>query len=86
MSSSSTQQTAFNSEWQKLAAFQDMEFFPDENATNRDTGMRACGLIRGYELLEKGDDPTQAPNKKHAHSQSRHNKIATDTNQTEQEI
>jgi hypothetical protein len=86
MSSSSTQQNAFNSGWQRHTAFQEMELFPDENATNRDTSMHACGLIRGYELLEKGDDPTQAPNKKHAHSQSRHNKIATVTNQNDPEI
>ena len=86
MSSNATQQTAFNAEWQRLAAFQDMEPFPDENATNRDTSMLACGLIRGYELLENEDAPTQTPSKKHAHSQSYHNKIATVTEQNDPEI
>jgi hypothetical protein len=86
MSSSSTQQTSFNAEWQRLAAFQDMELFPDENATNRDTSMLACGLIRGYELIVNDDVSAQTPCKKQAQSQSHHNKIATFAEQNDPEI
>ena len=75
MSSSTTQQNVYNAEWQRLAAFHNMETYPNENATNRDKNTLACGLIRGYELLENEEVLTQTPNKTHPHDKSFSNKI-----------
>ena len=80
MSSSTTQQNEYKAEWQRLAAFQNLEIYPDEDATKRDQSTLACGLIRGYELLESEEVLTQTT-KTHPHNKSLHNKIPAITEQ-----